>query len=37
METLLINVPDQKVDLVKMFLKELGVTILEKSEKENNS
>jgi antitoxin component of RelBE/YafQ-DinJ toxin-antitoxin module len=37
METLLINVPDQKVDFVKMFLKELGVTILEKSEKENKT
>lgn len=31
METLIINVPDQKSSLVKLLLKELGVTIQNKS------
>jgi len=31
METLIINVPDQKSSVVKLLLKELGVTIQNKS------
>ncbi|HVX00175.1 MAG TPA: hypothetical protein VHA52_07060 [Candidatus Babeliaceae bacterium] len=31
METLIINVPDQKSSVVKLLLKELGVTIKSKS------